>query len=72
MANPGPSLSHSNPRLASDLRIFFICFPWRSSMKFVLKILLKADPIAFLENLLTKLELIVSRDETRVMDLNSF
>ena len=41
-------------------------------MKFVLMILLKADPIAFLENLLAKLELIVSRDETRVMDLNSF
>jgi hypothetical protein len=40
-------------------------------MKFVLKILLKADPIA-LENLLTRLELIVLRDETRVMDLNSF
>ena len=71
MANPGPSLSHCNPRLASDLRIFFIWFPWRSSMKFVLKILLKADLIA-LENKLTKLELIVSRDETRVMDLNSF
>ena len=40
-------------------------------MKFVLKILLKADLIA-LENKLTKLELIVSLDETRVMDLNSF
>jgi hypothetical protein len=72
MANPGPSLSHCNPRLASDLRIFFIWFPWRSSMKFVLKILLKADLIAFLENKLTKLELIVSRDGSRVMDLNSF
>jgi len=41
-------------------------------VKFVLKILLKADLIAFLENKLTKLELVVSRDESGVMDLNSF